>query len=84
MFVVNVGFVLYKRCDWVQGMVAPGEDVSATLKREFSEETMNSLEMPSTELREIKRRVRETFKNGREVRVCRRGGSVGISEPCVR
>ena len=58
-------------------MVAAGEDVSLTLKREFSEETMNSLEMPASELREIKRRVRETFKNGQEV--CMTGGGKGVA-----
>ena len=51
-----------------QGMVAPGEKISLTLQREFSEETMNSLECTSkAELALITRKVREFFKGGWEV-----------------
>lgn len=48
-------------------MVAPGEEVSEALKREFSEETMNSLEVSAQDLKDIKHRVRDTFKSGQEV-----------------
>ena len=49
-------------------MVAPGEKISLTLQREFSEETMNSLECTSkAELALITRKVREFFKGGWEV-----------------
>ena len=49
-------------------MVAPGEQVSLTLKREFSEETMNSLELPEDEVKTIAKKVDATFQKGKEVR----------------
>ena len=52
----------------LQGMVAPGEQVSLTLKREFSEETMNSLELPEDEVKTIAKKVDATFQKGKEVR----------------
>eukprot|EP00298_Acanthocystis_sp_HF-20_P004326 c14662_g3_i1.p1 GENE.c14662_g3_i1~~c14662_g3_i1.p1 ORF type:complete len:304 (+),score=132.98 c14662_g3_i1:80-991(+) len=51
------------------GMVDPGEAVSATLKREFGEEALNTLEMSPEELEHVKVLLSELFdpKNGTEV-----------------
>lgn len=49
------------------GMVDPGEVISATLKREFLEEALNSLEKNKSELAEIKRKIESLFKNGEEI-----------------
>jgi len=51
----------------MQGMIDPGELVSETLKREFGEETMNSLEADSDKKAKLKTQVAEFFKNGSEV-----------------
>ena len=48
-------------------MVTPGEAVSLTLKREFSEETMNSLEVSDEQKQVIKEQVEEMFRHGTEV-----------------
>ena len=48
-------------------MIDPGELVSETLKREFGEEAMNSLEAGSVEKAKLKNEVAEFFKNGSEV-----------------
>lgn len=49
-------------------MVNAGESVSQTLKREFSEEAMNSLEVESEEqLKKIKTQVQALFRGGSEV-----------------
>ena len=48
-------------------MVSPGEAVSITLKREFSEETMNSLEANDERNEEIYSHVDDMFRNGHEV-----------------
>eukprot|EP00035_Acanthoeca_spectabilis_P013128 m.238780 g.238780 ORF g.238780 m.238780 type:complete len:374 (-) comp15810_c0_seq2:117-1238(-) len=62
-------FVAIKRNDtgeWAipGGMVDPGENISATLKREFGEETMASLELPSDQLDELKENLDRVLKDG--------------------
>ena len=52
-----------------QGMVDAGEKVSQTLKREFGEEAMNSLSMPSDECKKVEKAVANLFKHGIEVGV---------------
>lgn len=49
------------------GMVDPGEVVTATLKREFMEEAMNSLEKGEPEAEEVKIAVDKFFEKGDEV-----------------
>lgn len=44
-------------------MVDPGEQVSLTLQREFSEEALNSLAVPPSERAEIHKRITELFKS---------------------
>jgi len=48
-------------------MVDAGELVSETLRREFGEEAMNSLEADGEQKARLKRQVAEFFKNGSEV-----------------
>ncbi len=45
-------------------MVEPGETVSATLKKEFGEEAMNSLEATEEEKRVIEAEIAELFASG--------------------
>ena len=47
-------------------MVDPGENVNVTLKREFSEEAMNSLEMPEDKVKQLTKQVDELFSSGTE------------------
>nr|XP_021483835.1 ADP-ribose pyrophosphatase, mitochondrial isoform X3 [Meriones unguiculatus] len=59
-------FVAIKRKDcgeWAipGGMVDPGEKISATLKREFGEEALNSLQKSSAEKREIEEKLHALF-----------------------
>nr|XP_042113684.1 ADP-ribose pyrophosphatase, mitochondrial isoform X2 [Peromyscus maniculatus bairdii] len=59
-------FVAIKRKDcgeWAipGGMVDPGEKISATLKREFGEEALNSLQKSSAEKREIEEKLHTLF-----------------------
>ncbi|XP_036945733.1 ADP-ribose pyrophosphatase, mitochondrial isoform X1 [Acanthopagrus latus] len=61
-------FVSIKRKDcgeWAipGGMVDPGEQVSLTLQREFSEEAMNSLVVPPAERAKIHERITKLFKS---------------------
>lgn len=49
-------------CLW-QGMVDPGEKVSLTLQREFSEEAMNSLAVSPSERAKIHERITNLFKS---------------------
>ncbi|KOC67331.1 ADP-ribose pyrophosphatase, mitochondrial [Habropoda laboriosa] len=49
------------------GMVDPGETVSTTLKREFMEEAMNSLEKSKEEREKLEKSVRDFFENGEEI-----------------
>jgi len=51
----------------MQGMIDPGELVSETLKREFGEEAMNSIEANGSQKEKLKSQVAELFKNGSEV-----------------
>eukprot|EP01135_Chromosphaera_perkinsii_P012311 Nk52_evm3s2635 gene=Nk52_evmTU3s2635 len=66
-------FVAIKRKDsgeWAipGGMVEPGDTVSATLKKEFAEEALNSLELGTPEQRaSIKKDIAKVFQSGTEV-----------------
>ena len=42
-------------------MVDPGEKISATLKREFGEEALNSLQKSSAEKRELQDKLHRLF-----------------------
>jgi len=55
-------------------MVDPGDTVSRTLKKEFGEEAMNSMEASETEKIEIERHINELFKGGTKVGRNPRGG----------
>ena len=56
------------RCLYLyQGMVEPGDTVSATLKKEFGEEAMNSLEATPEEKRKIEEQINELFSHGEKV-----------------
>ena len=48
-------------------MVEPGDTVSATLKKEFGEEAMNSLEATPEEKRKIEEQINELFSHGEKV-----------------
>ena len=50
-------------------MVDPGENVSATLKREFGEESLGALDMPAEKRAEVEKKLDQLFKGGEEVRV---------------
>ncbi|XP_049741720.1 ADP-ribose pyrophosphatase, mitochondrial isoform X2 [Elephas maximus indicus] len=59
-------FVAIKRKDcgeWAipGGMVEPGEKISATLKREFGEEALNSLQKSNAEKRKIEEQLHQLF-----------------------
>ena len=45
----------------------PGEFVSVTLKREFGEEALNSLELSEQEKHEMEKTIATLFQNGTEV-----------------
>lgn len=49
-------------------MVEPGDTVSATLKKEFGEEAMNSMEAPEAEKKVIKEHIDHLFNSGVQVR----------------
>jgi len=48
-------------------MIDAGENVNVTLKREFSEEAMNSLELPAAQVAEIQKHIDKLFSEGKEV-----------------
>ena len=48
-------------------MVDPGEKVTLTLRREFSEEALNGLEMSPIEKDRIKSKLDDLFAHGTEV-----------------
>jgi len=48
-------------------MVEPGDTVSRTLKKEFGEEAMNSMDASETEKIEIERHINELFKGGTKI-----------------
>ena len=50
-------------------MIDPGEKLTVTLKREFSEEAMNSLEASNEEKKQIEEHVSELFNRGEEVSI---------------
>ncbi|XP_028404438.1 transient receptor potential cation channel subfamily M member 2-like isoform X2 [Dendronephthya gigantea] len=49
------------------GMVEPGQQISATLKKEFMEEALAGLDMDDEERKELKRQVDILFQGGTEV-----------------
>ncbi|XP_076636109.1 ADP-ribose pyrophosphatase, mitochondrial [Colletes latitarsis] len=49
------------------GMVDPGETISTTLKREFMEEAMNSLEKDDIGKEELESSIKEFFEKGEEL-----------------
>lgn len=49
-------------------MVDPGDTVSRTLRKEFGEEAMNSLEASPEEKKQIEKQISELFKGGHKVR----------------
>ncbi|CAH1801415.1 unnamed protein product [Owenia fusiformis] len=49
------------------GMVDPGEQISVTLKREFGEEALNTLESSKDEKEDITRKLNELFCRGEEI-----------------
>ena len=51
----------------LQGMVEPGDTVSATLKKEFGEEAMNSLEATTEEKKRIEEQISKLFSHGEKV-----------------
>ena len=51
----------------LQGMVDPGDTVSATLKKEFGEEAMNSLEASEEEKKVIEAHINTLFSGGEQV-----------------
>ena len=54
-------------CLCVQGMVDPGEKVNTTLRREFSEEAMNSLQSSREQKKQIEENIANLFSKGEEV-----------------
>ena len=48
-------------------MCDPGEKLSATMKREFMEEALNSNNLSNDQLEEYKMKLANLFKNGNEV-----------------
>ena len=53
----------------LQGMVDAGENVSVTLKREFSEEALNALEASPEEKKRIETSIADLFSKGTEVNI---------------
>ncbi|XP_071530892.1 ADP-ribose pyrophosphatase, mitochondrial-like isoform X2 [Panulirus ornatus] len=49
------------------GMVDPGELVSTTIKREFQEEALNSLEMTEEKKKQTEQQLKDLFQRGEEV-----------------
>ena len=54
---------------YLQGMVDAGENVSVTLKREFSEEALNALEATPEEKKRIETSITDLFSKGTEVKI---------------
>ena len=48
-------------------MVEPGDTVSNTIKKEFGEEAMNSLEATPEEKKRIEQQINEVFSHGKKV-----------------
>ena len=53
---------------FLKGMVDAGEVVTMTIKREFGEEALNTLEASADEKREIEKHISDLFARGAEVR----------------
>ncbi|XP_067142573.1 ADP-ribose pyrophosphatase, mitochondrial isoform X1 [Centruroides vittatus] len=49
------------------GMIDPGEFVSATLKREFCEEALNSLCLTQSDKQKLEEKLEDFFKKGKEI-----------------
>lgn len=49
------------------GMVDPGEKITTTLRREFMEEALNSMEKNSFELKHIEKKISDFFDKGVEI-----------------
>ena len=47
-------------------MVEPGDNVSVTIRREFGEEALGSMDKSEEEVKEITAKVEELFKHGKE------------------
>ncbi|XP_027203626.2 LOW QUALITY PROTEIN: ADP-ribose pyrophosphatase, mitochondrial [Dermatophagoides pteronyssinus] len=65
-------FVAIQRKDVLEwaipgGMVDPGETVPETLKREFFEESLNSMELSSSELDKMNDRLKKFFTHGQTI-----------------
>ena len=50
-----------------QGMVEPGDTVSATLKKEFGEEAMDTLQMDQEKKKKTEEAISNLFKGGEKV-----------------
>ena len=61
-------------------MVDAGETVSATLKREFGEEALNSVEATEQEKKKIETQINELFKAGDQVE---QGQLYHWDRPCI-
>ena len=48
-------------------MVDANENVSVTLKREFGEEALNSLELPDEKKKELEKQINQLFAGGKTV-----------------
>ena len=51
-----------------QGMVEPGDVVSETLKREFTEEALGALDKSEEEIATVRKKIEDLFDHGVEVR----------------
>ena len=60
-----------------QGMVDPGEVITTTIRREFGEETLNTLNASPEEKKTIEKNIDDLFCTGKEVRK----GSMGWLVP---
>lgn len=60
-------------------MVDAGENINVTLKREFSEEAMNTLELPPEQVERVAKQVDQLFSHGVEVCVTRHHQSSGFT-----
>ena len=61
------GYCGYCLCVCVKGMVEAGDTVSITLKKEFGEEAMNSIEATEEKKKEIEEGINKLFQEGEEV-----------------
>lgn len=65
-------------------MVDAGDSVSLTLKKEFGEEAMNSLEASEEEKKAIKTKIEELFKSGvKVIQRCCEVDKASIIHACI-